>query len=421
MPESVSSGQVCRALSRRALSRHPLTRRPLIHRLPAAARVLSVLAAAMLLVVACNATSAPTPQDGGPKPPAKTDGQTAAASDTSKGDKQPADKRDAARPPAATGDGIGTRGVALQINWGYDVLSTYGPLLQEIADLGANTVLMSTAGYMEHAKSQAIFIEARRTPSKAEFIALIRDAKSKGLKVILMPIVLLSHPRGSEWRGVIDPPDWADWWRQYRDFIKHFSDIAAEGEADVLMVGSELVSTEKNTAEWIKVIEIARERFRKGKLGYSANWDHYEPVKFWDKLDLIGMTSYYTLADKKNPSIEEIAAKWGPIRDGILKWRDTVGKPLILTEVGWCSQEGAAMAPWNYYQNQVASAAGLEEQRRLYEAFLRAWGDANGLGGVIWWEWTPGDGGSDDFGYTPKHKPAEQVIRRWFGELKKPG
>ncbi|MFN0137569.1 MAG: glycoside hydrolase family 113 [Phycisphaerae bacterium] len=366
-----------------------------------------ILLGAASFVAACSATSTP-PND---NPAAAANGDTATPVSDTRSEKP------ASRVPASAAR-IPLRGVAIQINWGYDVLRTYTPILDEIAATGANSLLLSTAGYMEHAKSQAIFLEARRTPAKGEMIALIKHAQDRGLKVILMPIVLLSHPRGSEWRGVIEPPDWPDWWRQYRDFIRHFADIAAEGEADGMMVGSELVSTEKNTAEWIKVIEIARERFRKGKLGYSANWDHYDPVKFWDKLDFIGMTSYYTLADKKSPSVDEIVKKWEPIRDQILKWREATGKPLILTEVGWCSQEGAAMAPWNYYQNQTASAAGLEEQRRLYEAFIKAWGDTDGLHGVMWWEWTQSDGGPGDFSYTPKNKPAEQVMRQWFAELK---
>jgi hypothetical protein len=34
--------------------------------------------------------------------------------------------------------------------------------------------------------------------------------------------------------------------------------------------------------------------------------------------------------------------------------------------------------------------------------------------GVIWWEWEASEGGSGDFGYSPKAKPAEQVLRQWF-------
>ena len=46
------------------------------------------------------------------------------------------------------------------------------------------------------------------------------------------------------------------------------------------------------------------------------------------------------------------------------------------------------------------------------------WGSSPALSGVIWWEWTGGDGGAEDFGYTPKNKPAEHVLRSWFAETK---
>ena len=330
-----------------------------------------------------------------------------------------------ATPPRPLGElpcsaGLQYRGMAIQVASGYKPLETYGPLLPEIANLGANAVLLSVAGHMEHARAQSIFIDARKVPPPEDFETLIRQARELGLKTIIMPIVLLKSPKGSEWRGVIEPPDWDDWWQQYTDFILYFADIAREGGADALMVGSELVSTEKYTDRWNKLIAAVRPRFWGGKLGYSANWDHYREVAFWDELDFIGMTTYNTLADKKNPSIEEIAARWEPIRKDILAWQRRVNKPIVMTEVGWCSQEGAATAPWNYFQNQKATPEGQEEQRRLYEAFVRVWSDTPELVGTFWWEWNAAAGGADDFGYTPKNKPAEQVLRQWFAASRTP-
>lgn len=305
------------------------------------------------------------------------------------------------------------RGVAIQMQTGFGPVDAYMPLIREIAGLGANTVLLCTPALMEHARAQAIFIDARKTPSPPEFVALIREAKALNLQVIVMPMVLLSHPRGSEWRGVIEPPDWDDWFRQYREFVVHFANIARDGGADAYIVGSELVSTEKFTAQWVKTIDLVRQYY-KGAVGYSANWDHYKPIQFWDKLDFVGMTSYYKLADRGGASVDEMVARWRPIREEIEAWQKKVDRPLILTEVGWCSQEGAATAPWNYYQNMRATPAGHEEQRRLYEAFVRAWDGSSSLSGVIWWEWTAAAGGAADYGYTPKNKPAEKVMRDWL-------
>ena len=306
------------------------------------------------------------------------------------------------------------RGLAIQVQSGYRPLEHYLPLLREVKELGANTVLLCTAGFMEHAESQTIYIEARKTPAPDEFIAIVRAAREQDLQVILMPIVLLARPRGSEWRGVIQPPDWDDWWRQYREFITYFCTIAREGQATALMVGSELVSTEKFTDRWLEIIALAREHFYGGLLGYSANWDHYRPIKFWEKLDFVGMTSYFTLADRESPTVEEIVARWEPVYEEITEWQRKVGKPIVFTEVGWCSQEGAATAPWNYYHNQKATPAGHEEQRRLYQAFLNVWDGVPHIAGAIWWEWARDGGGAGDFGYTPRGKPAEQVLRAWF-------
>jgi hypothetical protein len=334
------------------------------------------------------------------------------------GSSQPATPQAATAPAGKVGPSgcVPWRGLSIQVASGYKPTETYGRLLEEIAALGANAVLLSVAGYMENATAQSIYIDARRVPCPEDFKTVVRRARQLGLKTVIMPIVLLRNPRGSEWRGVIEPPDWDDWWEQYTEFVFYFTDIAREGQADALIVGSELVSTEKYTARWVKLIEAVRPRFWGGKLGYSANWDHYRPVEFWDQLDFIGMTSYFTLADKKDPTVDEIVQRWEPIKKDILAWQRRIGKPILMTEVGWCSQEGAAMAPWNYYQNQKATPAGLEEQRRLYEAFIQVWGDVPELLGGMWWEWDPSPGGPDDFGYTPRGKPAEQVLRRWFAE-----
>ena len=53
-----------------------------------------------------------------------------------------------------------------------------------------------------------------------------------------------------------------------------------------------------------KTIAYVRQTF-KGKLTYSANWDHYSGIGFWDDLDLIGMNSYWKLGDNKDVSVDD--------------------------------------------------------------------------------------------------------------------
>jgi len=309
-------------------------------------------------------------------------------------------------------------GLAWQIHKSKDCVRRARKQLAEIAEFGADAVLISNAGYQEHAGSEAFKIDPAVTPSEEQWLQIFKIAHESGLRVILMPIILLSDPRGTEWRGVINPPSWDDWFDQYREFVLHFARIAQTGHVEVMTVGSELISTEKYTDRWRQLIRDVRKVFS-GQLSYSANWDHYKVVEFWDELDLVGMTSYYKLSAEPNPSFTSLVEAWKPIKRGILRWQKNVGKPLLFVEVGWCSQEGASIEPWNYYYKQEATGGGFEEQRNCYRAFMETWSNTPQVGGIIWWEWTEGAGGREDYNYTPRGKPAERALRAWFQSIRR--
>ena len=142
---------------------------------------------------------------------------------------------------------------------------------------------------------------------------MIQYAKGKGLKVILMPIVLLDDPKGDEWRGTLKPESWSKWFESYRGILGHFCWIAESNDVDIFVIGSELVSAERQAAEWDKTVRFVRERFS-GLITYSSNWDHYKNIPFWEKLDLIGMNSYWTLGPDENASVEVIKQNWRDIQ-----------------------------------------------------------------------------------------------------------
>ena len=307
------------------------------------------------------------------------------------------------------------RGMALQISYTADGIDHYLQAVDEIADLGANTIGFATAGYQEHAGSSGIMIDVRKSPSPEQFRKLIQRAKKRGMRVVIMPVLLLSNPRGSEWRGVINPPDWDEWFSSYLGFIKYFARIGLDNDIDALAIGAELVSTESFRSRWMKIIEETRTIYH-GKLFYSANWDHYKQVSFWDKLDWIGMTTYHKISDKEDPSPQVLLKNWNKIKKDILAWQKNIDKPIFFTEVGWCSQPGASVEAWNYYRHQSPSEIGLTEQKKCYEAFIKCWRNEKNIIGAMWWEWTTDGSGPKDFGYTPKGKPAEKVLRAWYNE-----
>lgn len=311
------------------------------------------------------------------------------------------------------------RGMAIQLHGGSDVYDHYHGLIPEIRELGADTVLLVVHGWQTHGGSLDLHIDPRKTAGEEGLGRLCDLAAASGLRVILMPVVLLEHPRSKEWRGKIIPEgqDWDTWFRRYTRFIVHFARIAEKHQVDVLVVGSELIKTEVYTERWNGVIAETRQNYR-GALAYSANWDHYQTAKigFWPQLDYVGMTSYYELAEEANPKREEVDASWKRIKKEILAFAAEVKKPIIFTEVGWCSQEGAAHEGWNYYANQNATQAGQREQSMLYESFIANWASEPAIGGIIWWEWDTSGGGGKDYNYTPRGKLAEGVLRDWFSQ-----
>lgn len=298
-----------------------------------------------------------------------------------------------------------------------DWMDRYKKCIDEVANIGADTVLLVVDARQENGTSSKIYLDMRMTPTPEQLGDLIDHAKADHLRVILMPIVLLDDPQGDEWRGTLKPDNWDTWWDSYRDMITQFAWIADGHHADVLVIGSELVSTENKLDQWTRTIAQVRKVFH-GLITYSANWDHYTSVPFWDQLDLISTNSYYKLGENKDVTLAEIEQRWKNIQHDLLGFTRKMHKPLLFTEVGWCSMANAADAPWDYTQEAVPQDDAL--QKKLYEGFFRSWWGNPAYGGFMIWEWSPGEGGKGDHdqrrGYTPKNKPAEQVLRHWFAQ-----
>jgi hypothetical protein len=306
------------------------------------------------------------------------------------------------------------RGVAIQLQR-VDWVSEYEKTIDDAANDGADTISLVVDSRQENKESLEMYVDMRKTMTVPQLSEIIGHAKSKGLRVILMPLVLLDAPIKDEWRGQLDPREgkWHDWFENYRDMISHYARVAESSHVDVLVVGSELVSSEKHPDEWIETIKAVRQIFH-GQLTYSSNWDRYESVTFWNYLDLIGMNSYWTLGEDHNVSVDQIKQAWSKIQKKMFEFQRTVHKPVILLEAGWCSLSNAAKDPWDYTREELD--ADNELQRKLYEGFFESWWGKPQLAGFVLWEMHPG-GDPTGKGYTPQGKPAEQVMRAW---LRKP-
>lgn len=301
------------------------------------------------------------------------------------------------------------RGVALGLFSADDDFS-YRGLLEEVKEVGATHVSITWVMWQKDLRATKIERVASWTATEEQILHTMRLARALGLHVTAFPILRLVEAGPSEWRGKIAPSDEDAWWASYRAMILESARLSTLAGANRLCVGSELLSREHMRARWIDLIAEVRRTAPKLELLYSANWDHYEHVSFWDAVDVLGVTGYFELTRSLDPTVDELGAAWSPVRASLEQWSERLGRPLVFTEVGYPSLDGGASWPWDETRQ---AAVDLEEQRRAYEAFTRSWSSRRVLQGVYFWNWF-GFGGPRDPSYTPRGKPAAGVIRGWY-------
>jgi hypothetical protein len=302
------------------------------------------------------------------------------------------------------------RGVALGLfasepNW------DYGPLLDEVVALGATDVQLDVIWLQTDVRSVDIARDPRVTAPDEVVARTIAQARARGLRVTLFPIVRPRLHVPGEWRGVMAPSAGVDaWFKAYAAFVLTMAELAERTGAERLSVGSELCSLERHEAHWRALIADVRAKYR-GALLYSANWDQLDAVRFWDALDVAGTTAYFELAkDDGRVGVEQVRAAWAAPLEELREFSRFAGRPLVITEVGYPAHAQAARAPWDETRRAPSD---LALQAMLTRVSCEALRDAPFVAGVTWWNWF-GHGGAGDTGYTPRGKPAARELARCF-------
>jgi hypothetical protein len=252
-----------------------------------------------------------------------------------------------------------------------------------------------------------------------------RLAREHGIETLLKPHIWLSRPSEGAWNGEIgmaSDAEWARWFADYRRFALHYAALAERLRVPVYCVGTELHRTVRERPDdWRRLIAEVRQVYS-GRLTYAANWhQEVEEVPFWDALDMIGVQAYFPLSEAAVPTVEELEAAWRPHVATLQGLAEKHGRPVLLTEIGYLSRPGATAEPWRWpetLRGEASGETGLEVQARAYEAFFRAFWDRPWVAGAYFWKWYPGGapGAPAGIDFSPQGKPAEQVMRRWYGE-----
>ena len=308
------------------------------------------------------------------------------------------------------------------VSWWHDGYSGMDALDARHAILQSHShwVGLLATWYMDLSSSNGIAPDPADTPTDASLVQAIQDLHSMGLHVMLKPHV---DVKDGTWRGAIQPRDASVWFANYDSFLRHYAGIAQANGVELLNVGTELatMSDSRSLGAWTEILSHVRADYA-GPLTYGANanapGDEFTSVSFWNLLDYAGLDVYAPLTSHPDPTVAELTSAWSNNRNGddmlaaYRNWQAGHGKPVLFTEIGYRSLAGANSAPWDF---GLSGPPDDLEQANCYEAALGVFSqESKWLKGVFFWAWPTSAPLPGDTDYTPRDKPAEAVLVKYF-------
>lgn len=272
---------------------------------------------------------------------------------------------------------------------------------------GADTVILAITAKQQTAHSEEIDFKSEDTPSDDEIAWMIQYAKTLGLRVILKPMV---NCKDGTWRAHINffdievpcEPKWSKWFESYTEFMLHYAEIAMENACEMLIIGCELVQTQRRETEWRTLIKKIRAVYT-GMLTYNTDKYQEGEVAWWDALDVISSSGYYPIND------------WDHQLARIRRVVETFNKPFFFAEAGCMSSEGSSYVPNDW---TLGGKRSLEEQRSYYEVMFEKCEKESWIRGFGLWDWNatlyPIECGATDPYYALYGKPACEVVKTFY-------
>jgi len=253
----------------------------------------------------------------------------------------------------------------------------------------------------------------------------IKRSKLNNLKVMLKPHIDLYS---GEWRAAITPDDEGRWFKSYTDMMLKYAKLAEEEKVEMLCIGVEYIVTTQNkySNSWRELIGKLRTEYN-GKLIYASSFGsapmfditrkEFEQINFWDELDFIGIDFYTSIIDDIyipmafDKAMFAIKLLIEPIESLSKKY----SKNVILTEIGIQSVRGALQRPWDYQLGrQTGAIIDNESQKFYYNVMLNSFSLKLWFNGFFWWDWESVISSYEKTNYTPKNKPAAELLKWWY-------
>jgi Ca2+-binding RTX toxin-like protein len=296
---------------------------------------------------------------------------------------------------------------------------------QKIASLGSNSIELTARIWTQTGTTNSVFADPAKTESDASLLASFQAAHGAGLSVLFK--AALSTLNGTRVSSLA-PADVAAFFASYKAEIVHLATIAQAGGVEMFAIGNEMssLSGQHYRGYWTDLIAAVREVYH-GELTYAAATDEAAHVSFWDELDTIGVNTYPPLTASRAPTVQELVDAWTSVPvnpyyaaafdymspvDFLHSLATKYDKPLLMTEVGYRSVDGTAIAPGSWTSNGTPD---VMEQADAYNAFFQVWSAHGGswFKGAELWQWDLNNQYSST-GYSVMGKPAEAIVSQYF-------
>ena len=228
-------------------------------------------------------------------------------------------------------------------------------LLVRLRDLGVTHITLVSFGWQKAPDVPTIRADTGDgwySESHRGIRTLARQADALGMGVILKPHLWVGGYDEKQDRSEIgfdNEADWARWEADYRRFLMLYARLAAEVNADVLVLGTELTRPATERPDFWRTLASEVRTVYDGQLTYAANWHKaYKRIQFWSALDYVGVQAYFPLTDTESPSLSALRDGWRRHQAALAEVHERAGRPILLTEVGYRSAVGAAAAPWTW-------------------------------------------------------------------------
>jgi hypothetical protein len=291
--------------------------------------------------------------------------------------------------------------------WGSDDMARTLDVLQ---DLGVNWVAIHPYGGIRNDGTVGRSGIDRLYDDPSWLTRAIREAHARDMRILIKPHLAYWGTRFS-WRGEIRFEDAAAWERFFGTYEEWITKVARlSKECDSFVVGTELDQTTAHDERWRAIIAAVRAEVDV-PLTYSAGWDTFRSVPFWDALDAIGIQSYFPLVEHEGPPTdEELALAWTALVAELEGFGAEHERPVVLAELGYNRSLAAAVRPWSYRMDADATAEDI--QLRCLGTALSALEGSEGIVGAFLWKWFPGDYQRGNF---RKSDPAvrEVIAHHW--------